>query len=569
MTRRVARRAVLFSAAIAASAAWGRAATLPERSENTGLPPDPSLERRVSLRKKSAPVGDVLEALSGPGLRIRAERDLASRRVTCFGEQVRLGSLLEVIAYSLRLSWREAAGGYVLYQTRTQREWERSRRSASQARWERADRLQRQALTQALAQAARRPGESGLIGEVLARLTPSQLQAAGEVASMPEGIMVASSMAHTHDRLLGVTRLSAFPEAVRARLESAVRALPAGLKRPPRAPGSDELGENYIGVVVLNRGVDLAVVDPAGKEVWLYPGKPVARRGIPGVDGPSNNDLERIEAVTNATPGALVALGSLKEPGRGKPLEFSDIRSRTRLPELLDRLAERTGVPFVSDDLLRSRATPYRWVLTDQDRYSLREALLQIARAFGHRFEVKSGVICARTLTPGLDLRAEVSAAVLDRLKELERTRHRPEWGDYLRMGALTDLQWDTLFRCAGDLAPVGSLPARDAFAARHWLRPYLALSNKQRSAVASPDGLELGSVGGPSRTGFWKLLNVGLEARRERMGETAPARLTLERAPGGAKGLTRLTLTLRGTPGAAVKRSFDVATSSSRTTSK
>jgi hypothetical protein len=535
------------------------------------LAADERLEQRATARIKSRPVAEVLRVLSPtkPGLQVSPE--VADRRITCLGNDVRLRDWMEAIADVLSLTWRAVPGtgrspaaGYELFQTRAQTALERGQKAGSEARAQWAFNTQKRALVSALQDAARHPERSGVTGNLLATLSPAQLSATGDIAPMPGGIMAADSLQHTHDRLVGLTLFSSLPRPVRSGIDQKIGQLPDYMARPPGAGSEQGLARSFVGLCVSNAGVCVVVVDPQGRDAWLLPGSGDIRRpGLPGIDNDIGVDPEARESVERQPVQALVALDGVDRRSRISMVTFDGVKHRHRLPALLERLHVQTGLPFVADDFLRSRNTTFRWLLTDRDSYALKAGLLQIARAFGHRFQGRSNVIRVRTVTPGLDLRGEIPSPLLARTAEIEKRKLTPTWQDHLDFGALTDFQWQTLFEAGDDVAPVGPRLS-GVFRERRWIRPYLELAEAEQQRAETPSGLLIPRLHPRKRATFWPLLNVGILARRSAPGDAVPEALFVTRAPAApAPGtaakqvLVRLRLTAR--PGTEIVHSIRV----------
>jgi hypothetical protein len=491
-----------------------------EAPGEANLAADARLEVPVSVKAKSQALEEVLASPWPGGIRLAVSPALAKRRVTCLATRVCLRDLMAGLAATTRLSWRGGKGpatsegaraapgyDYELYQTEAARKREAAETAASQRRAAQSDAAKRDATIAAIQQAVQNPETAGPLAELLAGLSPEQLQLAGDLATLPEGIISANDNRHLHNRVIPLAPFAALPAGLQERLRKRIDALDPNRVVTPNENAAGLAGSG-IGLVVQGGSIYLGVIDPDGRDVWISPTDQVVRKGLPGVD--TDNDLPP-EVNDAFRKGPPVYFYEVSERFK-KRLRFSLELKRWELPDLLESLEKQTGIPFVADDYLRSRKTTYSWLLTDQDEYSLQEALRQISGAFGHSVTYRNGVMRVRTVTPGLDARSEPPAELIEHLRKLHAEKRPLQLSDYLSVAQLSDMQLETLMIKGADMVPL-AMPLHVAYQMRDALRFYGSLSEEQKRRAETAAGLPPEEMDLPQRQRLWKLTQVGLGA--------------------------------------------------------
>lgn len=486
------------------------------------LQSDARLSVRVSLRVKSKPLTACLEALGKEsGIRLIAAKGIALRRATVFMTKRPLRQWMTALAEVTGLSWRVVDPNaqpvaYELYQSEEAREREARQIAASERREARGHELQKEALLKEIERAiAQRKPDEPSVADLLVGLTPEQRRQAAELSQEPTGVISASDQSHFHNHLLYATPLH--------RLSPPLQAAVAGmLNRPDYSPGAGEsqlapaleknaaLSQSYVGLIAADGGLALGVVGPEGKDVWVSPLDRIHPEGIPGYTSDNGMEPEVEEALSKS---AWLDLRALPRSQRNRRIRFPKTLPRHSLPDILDYLAARTQLPFVSDDFVQSRRSTLFWLLTDQDEYTLEQALSQIAGAFGHRFVFRHGVMQVKTLTPGLDLRSEPPAELVASLIEKSEKRRPMTLEDYLLLARLPVRQFQTLLK--------GSIPGIGPGLGLHHVQRlypvlnfYAALSATQRAQAESEKGLALRDMDARTQRAFRKIANVGMPKR-------------------------------------------------------
>lgn len=488
---------------------------------------DPALDQPVTLSDKNKSLTVCLHSLSkASGIRLTASPTIAKRRITLFCSHTQLRRVLMAIADTTNLTWRKpisdspAAGndlnskstpksesGYELFQTSVAESRERGWISISQKREELADQAQRDGVLTAIQKAIadRKPGQAS-IADLLANITPAQQQQAADLASQPIGVGSIGNASQFYNHLLNSTPFNSLPPDVQASVR-------AQLQQPDPMPAShfasalnnlDDLANCQIGLVAAYGGLTLGVVKPDGSDLWVSPSDRVSRKGIPGVDSDDDTEPEAGDALREH----LVTLTGVPAALRKKPLRFPPGLERTQIAPLLESIASQTGLAIVSDDFLHSNQGPFSSLLTDQDTYTLPEALDQIARGFGHEIEYRAGALRVKTLTPGLDLRAEPPDALLTRLQVQAQKKQGMELQDFVAMGRCSRVQLEML--TMRQMTPPVHIDTR-----MMWMRPllhfYALLTPKQRTQAERPEGLSPSRMDAAQEQAFLNLTNVGM----------------------------------------------------------
>lgn len=476
------------------------------------LDQDKRLQRLVTIDGPSVTLRELCQRLGETELVLTASETLAARRVTCFATKTPVVLLMKAVADVFDLSWRETRSsgtGYELYQTSEQLQAER----ADLARSERRSLAASAARHQAMEDTIRRNmnGENGQdpLRGMLALLSRDGVSRLAELASKPIGVVSAGDNRHLHDRVMGLVPFTKLPDGIQTALRSSLRELdPAKVALPFQ--NHEDLADSQVGFVTSEGGVRLGVVGPDGRDVWVFPQGGVYRTGLPGIDRDDDRDPEAADAQPGTSPLYLYKLPAGLRSKR--LLSFPRELDRSNLANCLKSVADQTGIPIVSDDYLQSSLTYFTWVLTDKERYSLAEALEQIAGTFTHRFIYRDGVMRVQTRSRGLDLRSEPSPNLIARLRMLALTRSAVTLDDCLQMCRLSDLQLMTLTTRGARLLKDGRIQsvARNVNDVRDPLRLFDQLSAEQRAASVR-EGLPASSLTDSQRRVLQQLGNEGL----------------------------------------------------------
>jgi hypothetical protein len=386
-------------------------------------------------------------------------------------------------------------------------------------------------IRQALAGHGSPHASPALLG-LLARLDEEGLRAAGEAATLPEGIASVPDNRQMGERIVGATPFAALPAALQSEIKTSLARIDAGHFTLPASNLAD-LERSQVGVAVGETNAHLVVVDPDGSNIWVSPSERIPSAMRPGPEADMDQAAEVAHAVLHEE---LVITPGLPRDMQQRKLRFPAALHRTELPAMLESLAKQTGLPFLADDYLRSRESVFTWLLADRQEYSLAEALRQVASAFGHRFVYKNGVMHVETLTPGLDLRAEPPAELLETLRQRAAHKELLSFEDQLALGTLSDLQLLTMMTRHPPVIPQLAV-LYTLYQSRGVLRFYGGLTPEQQSRAATTAGLPPRDLDLGQHAVFTRLSSVGLPGKPAAGAAPKTAGFYVTREPAGEKG--------------------------------
>lgn len=507
---------------------------------------EPRFAVRTSVALRGATLEDACAVLSSLSTaKLTVHEALRERRLNLFAAGTPLRSLLKGLAEATRLCWRLNEGVYELYLSAEQSDRETALVRASKEFDARLHSRKVEGLLAAIRDAAR-TGESErpeALGIVLG-LDESERRSVAEAAAAAEGV-VATDNSHFGSHMLFAKPFGELDPALQQQVAKAV--LGPGsqdFKGVPVARGARDmptLRRSRVGLIGMNGGVHLGVVGEDGG-IWASHFSLVRRKGMLGVD--SDDDLPP-EVSLAIRAQRLVDLGSMPAQLRGKRVRFGEGLERTRLSVLLAEISRQTGVPIGCDDFLRNRRTVYSWLLTDRDEYTIEDALAQIAPAFGRKFEWRHGMLIGRTVSLGLDLRAEPPPGLLARLSSIGQRREKLAEEDWMALGRLSRLQLDTIIAARVE-AIRGRVPLSRAQRFHPVLRFWADLTPAERARAEAEGGLPVSEMSREAREKFRQIARTGVpEGLTE--GGTTPRRggLSIERKRSSAG----LSLTFRFHP--------------------
>lgn len=477
------------------------------------------LSASVALDFASKPLSDILSELSHHSkVKLSPSSDLAERRVSVFAPKGRASSVLQSFAFLFGATWQTAAeaqkteagfsGDYQIFLSL----YGKKRQEQEIADSEQFEREQKAAEVDAMRRAinerlAEKNGDP-LMRELLNSLSPEELEQTASLSSDAMGIISANDSRHMENHLFHATPLSQLSGSLQNRMSDLPKDAEFGTdgtEKPTRAAPPTGSGTS-VGLLASDGSVNLAVVAPDGKTIWMSPLGALNRKPVAGL----TDDDSHPEVMAVLQKGRLIEWGNMPVTMIRKRLRFPASLEREKFAAILKSLSEQTGMTVVSDDYLRSNKTPFSWLLTDKKEYTLEEALTQIGRAFGHRFLYRQGVLIARTATPGLDIRSEPPASLVAYLRE--KTKRKQGWrlSDILMFGRLKPIQLRTLtLRLPEGIMP---LPSLDRIALP--LRLYMLLSPEQKRS-AEKKGVAETEMRGEAREIFRRLSGVGLPASK------------------------------------------------------
>ncbi len=492
------------------------------------LKQDARLAAVFNLDVRGVEIKRTLEAISAQtkiGLTVSPQWQ--DRRYTGMMRRQTMLSFMLAIARTCRMSWKiqpptdpapapASAPVYVLFQTDEQQQAERRLVAGSERREARFREELKARLTQAVQNAlAGGDPTTGHLEVLLQGYSPEQMDRAMDSALEPPDIISASDQSHFHSHFfysddfarLSPTQRNAVRSIVGKEQYHPISAGDAEGDASPSAP--PDFAAMRVGLIAAAGGFRLGVIEPDGKDVWVSPSVHVGN--VPSIDPQAQeNDLDPAVEKQLRSLG-LVNFGAMPMSLRKKSLVFPPALDRNSLSEFLGSIAGQTGLAFSCDDFLNSRATIYPNILADKAGYTVEEALVQIAKTFGHRMMYAEGRMYADTLTPGLDLRLEPPVSVMRRLSELTETKRKPDIEDTLAFGQCTRAQ----INCILSKHPIKRVWAGlllRAIRVLPCLQIYAQLTPEMRASAAK-EGLSYVGLSRAQQQIFDTLVNAGLPA--------------------------------------------------------
>ncbi len=500
---------------------------------------DTRLAVPVTLAAPSTTLQQCLEELTkSSGVHLTTADAIRTRRVSAFAAKLPLHDLMTALARVFGFSWRiatPAAGhastaatnaanaanpaaavtvsqaaapvGYELYPSNETRLIERAAMRASEEREQRDLKAKSDATLAALnaslaAQSKDKPSFADMLGD----LSASQLQRLADRAAPDDvDVLIAANNSYMHDHLLFARPFSSLKPATQQSLLAQL-SQPRADSRGPLPPYPD-LSGRQVGFVAMNGDVRLAIVNADGRDLNTTH-LDAHRQGLRGID---TNDGSSAE-VNQAVDDNMVSLNGLAGAKREKRLRFAGILQRNSLAAVLESVARQTGISIVSDDYFSSRFTPYDWLLTDRDEYTLPQALDQIARAFAHRIRYEDGVLRVTTVTPGLDLRGEPPDEAITHMRKIAARKLPMTLDDYLLLGGLTRLQCRMMPAAVayGETQAAVQTNMQQLYPVLHLVS---LLSAAQRRQAEQAGGLRSADLRAQARQAFDMLTDRGLPA--------------------------------------------------------
>ena len=417
-----------------------------------------SLQEVVALRSDQLKQSEALKAslkLSIQGITLRqclsvisktakcnleVSDEMADRRLSLSTPVVPLAEMMIRIAEISKLSWISMPGTsqsktYTLFQSSRQKSEELALILKSEQREKMAEEAKINAVMSAV-QGAIDQSDRSTTSRFLSGLTQDQLKQAAALASEPEGVIHADDNLHYASRLFGVSRFQDLPSDS----QNAVKSLLEGKVFDPQS-NNKLTPDSLIGLVSADGELRVAVALPGGKDIWPS-NESISRKGISGVDSDDDTDPEIWDDVK---PDQLLNLTVMSGTLRRMKIAFPANINKTHLSELTQFLSVRTGVAIYSDDWINSAETKFTWLLTDQDNYTLEEALGQISKAFGHRIEYRNHMLYFTTVALGLDIRSEPPPKLMKRMRDLTASKLNATFEDYVNTGSLNRRQIDNI----------------------------------------------------------------------------------------------------------------------------
>lgn len=399
---------------------------------------DARLNTPLTLHIFCDTVADVLKQASAlTDVSIQADTDLANRHVFLQVEKLSLLKFMEGLAWTVRGSWRRVGKAdqprYVLYLTNEERAREAIQLADAKRFQENLYRSIRDAELQALQQVMRDQPKSPLC-QMIMGLTQEELEAVAGLSTSSLPMIVVGGDNYLYNHIFGATPISSLPVDMQQKL--------LFTDVVPRGGAAVDWGKAYLGLMAVNGAVGLCVITPNG-QVGGHIGGGIFYGSVPGAanipDPYGDSDPE-----TNAVLGQATVEFDEALPARFQTpfLTFPPRLDRMFLPHILLRIHQQSGLPLFCDDFAASRLCRFPHLLTDEEHYTILEALSETAKAFGHQFLYHQGMLLGRTVVLGRDLRDEPPEPLRKRLCLWKTKQEALDLPDLQQLGQLSANQW-------------------------------------------------------------------------------------------------------------------------------
>lgn len=397
---------------------------IPEQKilDDQSLQHTPGLNHKIQGEFHEERLDSVLKTISQKtGIRLNVTANLAPRRLTARINNKSAASLLLEIERVLNVSCRKVAQGYELYQTEEQQRSEMRLKRLSVEREEdflrqQADRLRSQIASALFATGNRRD----VFADFLAHCDQSAIDSGIASALEDEPIISASDQSHFHNHFFGVMPFSALAPAQQN-----------AASQIAREGGYKNLSNNSsIGIIAAAGGFQLGIVQPDGKDVWVAPTHTIG--GVPGLNAMTRENDFDPKIIPLLQSSQISDIASLPASIGNKKFTMVDTVHNSVLSNLLEDICAKAGIDFVCDCYYHSHITNYGFVFPANSEWTVEHILTQVARTFAHQIRYRGGYIEAVTVVPGLDLRLEPPADVMNVLDSQVAEKRLPTANELL-----------------------------------------------------------------------------------------------------------------------------------------
>ena len=473
--------------------------------DSVELQSDPRLQRTVTLACEDKRVDDVLTELTrSTGVPLTVTPKLAARRISSRLTNRPLSAFLWHLSQVMGVSWRREETGYVCFQTNAQ--------IAAEIRWKRASEareagfLQEQiaGLRAQVAAAMQVPnGKRSPMASFLAECDPSAIENGYASALEDEPLISATDQSHFLPHFFDVKPFSSLSPAQ----QQAVGQI-------ARSTGYKQLANNsQIGLIAAAGGFRLGIATPTQRDVWVAPAFSIGRAMLL-TDQARENDFDaNVVALLESKKGINVA--AMPDRIRKRSVAMESVADPTRLWSLLMQVAKAADFDFLSDSYLNSNYSVYLLnTLQKSPRYSVEEILQLIGRSFAHQMVYRGGLLEVTTMTPGLDLRLEPNAAVMNSLDRQEKTGKQPDMPDLLVVADCTKVQLGLLILRYPVIHKTRPVHLVEALRIYPFLQLYSSLTPAQKAIARTDSGLNYYRMNSTQRMAYSRLLYFGRTRR-------------------------------------------------------
>jgi len=439
---------------------------------------------------------------------------LSARKISCRLAHRATVKFMWYLTRVIDVSWRRSAAGYQLYQTDAQIAKERPLKRVSEAREAAFVNLQRETLRKEIGSAMLAPERSrNPMATFLSGCDSGAIEFGPSSAIEDEPLISATDQSHFLTHFADVKPYSSLSQPQQQ-----------AVSQIARSTGYTELSpSSMVGMIAAAGGFRLGIASSSGgADLWVAPAFQLGHAAVLS-DNVRENDFDPSVVSLIATERAT-ELSALPSATRRLAVPIDRLTNRNYLSQLLMSVCLAGGFDFLSDSYLNSGYSAYVQLSFPPDQqYTVERAIRAIGRGFAHRMAFRDGVLLASTLTPGLDLRLERSAAVMNSLDAQAKTGSFPNRADLLVLAECTKTQLGLLHMRHPVRHKTYTGHILQAYRSYSFLRFYESLSPAQKARSASSAGLSASSMDSAQRSAYLNLVNAG--ARR-----MTPANLKLEK---------------------------------------
>ena len=477
------------------------------------LQSDPRLQHVITLACEDKRIDDVLAELTrNTSVPLGAIPKLGARRISCRFTNRPASVFLWHLTQVMGVSWRREETRYACFQTNLQIAAEMQAKRASEAR--EAGFLQEQTahLHADVATAVQAPnGKRSPMATFLTDCDSSAIENGYASALEDEPLISATDQSHFLSHFFEIKPFSSLSPAQQQA---------AG--QIARSTGYKQLAnDSQVGLIAAAGSFRLGIATPNQRDVWVAPAFSIGRAMLLTDEARENDFDANVVALLESKKG--INLEAMPARIRKCIVAMEGTPDPSRLWSVLMQVAKAADFDFLSDSYLSSNYSVYlQNTLQKTSRYSVEEMLQLIGYSFAHRMAYRGGLLEVTTMTPGLDLRLEPNAAVMNSIDRQAKTGKQPEVPDLLVIADCTKIQLGLLLRYP---AIRKTRPGHLVGALRIYpfMQMYGSLTPAQKAKARTDSGLNYYSMNSAQRMAYSRLLCFGRTGR-------VPARFNLQK---------------------------------------
>ena len=480
-----------------------------------GLETDARLQRGIDISKEDGRLDVLVAELAAQSrVHLAVVAGLSARKISCRFERRPLVKFMWYLTRVVDVSWRRSGDGYLLFQTDEQIAGENRLKRISEAREAGFIQAQRQALKNEITAAMLKPdAQRSPMATFLSGCDSDSIEFGLSSAIEDEPFISATDQSHFLNHFCSVKPFSSLaPPQQQAVSQIASRT------------GHEQLsGDSRVGLIAAAGGFRLGIAPPSGGDLWVAPGLSLGHAAVL-TDQVRENDFDPAITSILATERAI-DLSALPASKRRITIAADKLANPDHLARLLTSVSGAGSFDFLSDSYLNSGWSSYAQMSFQSGASAtVEKAVRAIGRAFAHRMVFRDGVLMAKTLTPGLDLRLEPPAPVMNSLDAQASSGKFPDKADILVLMECTKPQLVLLHLHHPVRHKTFTGHIMQALRSYPFLQFYKSLKAAQREKAFSESGLSVIDMSITQRAAYVVLIHSGTPRR-------SPARLKLQKS--------------------------------------